>query len=148
NQIIARLRARLARAPGITLFLQSIQDLRVGGRLTRTQYQYTLQDADLAELNQWAPRLLALLHRLPQLRDVASDQQTGGLQWNLDIDRDTASRLGLTPSAIDNVLYDAFGQRQVATLFTARNQYHVVLEVKPELQRYPDALDGVFAGSA
>src|SRR5262249_50861461 len=118
EQVIARLRARLFGTPGIALHLQSVQDLRMGGRFTRTQYQYTLKDADLAELNRWAPRTLAALARLPELRDVASDQQTAALELDVVIDRDSAARLGVLPAAIDDALHDAFGQRQVATLFT------------------------------
>jgi multidrug efflux pump subunit AcrB len=133
--------------PGIRLFLQSMQDVRVGGRLTRTQYQYTLVDADLGELARWAPRALAALSGLGELRDVATDQQTAGLELAVVIDRDSAARVGLLPNTIDDALYDAFGQRQVATLFTERNQYHVVLEALPELQRFPEALDGIYAAS-
>jgi multidrug efflux pump len=145
DQIIGRLRRKLTTAPGIMLYLQSIQDLRVGGRLTRTQYQYTLQDADLAELNRFAPRLLAALRKLPQLKDVASDQQTGGLALELQIDRDTASRVGIPMQTIDSVLSDAYGQRQVATLYTQLNQYHVVLEATPELQQFPESLASIYA---
>jgi multidrug efflux pump subunit AcrB len=118
--------------------------VRVGGRSARTQYQYTLQDADLDELRTWAPRLLDRLRKLPELKDVASDQQTAGLQLDVTVDRDTASRLGVTPADVDNALYDAFGQRQVATMFTQLNQYRVVLEVKPELQGNPDALKQIY----
>jgi len=147
DEIITRLRPKLARIEGIRLFLQSVQDVRIGGRFARTQYQYTLQDANLEELKEWAPRVLDRLRALPQLRDVASDQQTAGLQLDITIDRDTASRLGVTPSAIDDALYDAFGQRQVATLYTQLNQYRVVLEVLPELQLGPDALDHLYVRS-
>jgi multidrug efflux pump subunit AcrB len=126
------------------LFLQSVQDVRVGGRPTRTQYQYTLQDANLAELNEWAPRLLERLKAVPQLRDVASDQQSSALQLTVDVDRDTAGRLGITAAAVDQALYSAFGQRQVATIYGAMNQYRVVLEVKPEFQGTPDALQHVY----
>ncbi len=148
DEIIARLRKKLMRVPGIALYLQSVQDVRVGGRLTRTQYQYTLQDADLAELDRWAPRLLAALKKLPQLRDVASDQQNAGLELDVAIDRDAASRVGIFPQAIDDTLYDAFGQRQVATLFTQLNEYHVILEVKPKLQWYPSALGRLYVNSS
>ena len=144
DQIIAELRPKLAQVPGIQLFLQSVQDVRTGGRPSRTQYQYTLQDASLEELNEWAPRMLEKLKTLPELRDVASDQQTQALQLIVDIDRDTASRLGISAQTVDNTLYDAFGQRQVSTMFTQLNQYRVVLEVKPEFQGGPDALRSVY----
>ncbi len=148
DRIIRRLRARLAQVPGVMLYLQSVQDVRVGGRFARTQYQYTLQDAELAELDLWAPKLLQALRSIKLLRDVASDQQTAGLQLNVAIDRDTASRVGLSPQAIDDTLYDAFGQRQVATLFTQLNQYHVVLEVKPQYRQHPDAIDRLYVAGA
>ncbi len=144
DQVIGELRPKLAQVPGITLFLQSVQDVRMGGRGTRTQYQYTLQDANLDELNQWAPRMLETLKSLPQLRDVATDQQTQALELDVNIDRDTAARLGITPQDVDNTLYDAFGQRQVSTMFTQLNQYRVVLEVKPEFQQQPDALRSIY----
>jgi multidrug efflux pump subunit AcrB len=147
DEIIARLRPKLARVPGINLFLQSFQDVRVGGRQARTQYQYTLQDADLQELRDWAPRVVERLKKLPQLKDVATDQQTTGLTLSLALDRDAAARLGITPQAIDDALYDAFGQRQVATTFTQRNQYRVVLEVKPELQNGPNGIDNLYVGA-
>ena len=140
DQVIGELRPKLGRVPGIALYLQSVQDVRVGGRLGRTQYQYTLQDANLAELNAWAPRLLDKLKTLPELRDVASDQQSSAIQLAVEVDRDTASRLGVTLSAVDGALYDAFGQRQVATQYGALNQYRVILEVKPEYQQAPDDL--------
>jgi hydrophobe/amphiphile efflux-1 (HAE1) family protein len=144
DQVIGELRPKLARVPGIMLFLQSVQDVRVGGRPTRTQYQYTLQDANLAELNEWAPKLLERLKAVPELRDVASDQQSSALQLVVDVDRDTASRLGITSQTIDQILYDAFGQRQVATLYGAMNQYRVVLEVDPRFQGNPDGLRGIY----
>jgi hydrophobe/amphiphile efflux-1 (HAE1) family protein len=144
DQVIGELRPKLAQVPGISLFLQSVQDVRMGGRATRTQYQYTLQDADLDELNLWAPRMLDKLKSLPELRDVASDQQTQALQMLVKMDRDTASRLGITPQVLDDTLYDAYGQRQVATLFTQLNQYRVVLEVKPELAGRPSDLEGIY----
>ncbi len=140
DEVIGSLRPQLARVPGIALFLQSVQDVRIGGRASRTQYQYTLQDANLDELNTWAPRMLEKLKAVPQLRDVASDQQTNALKLAVEIDRDTAARLGVSVQAINDTLYDAFGQRQVATLYTQLNQYRVVLEVKPELQQDVDAL--------
>ena len=137
DQVIDELRPRLARAAGIQLFLQNVQDVRIGGRISRAQYQYTLQDANLQELNQWAPRLLDRMRALKEVRDVNSDQQTAALQLVIDVDRDTASRLGITSKVVDDTLYDAFGQRQVATMFTQLNQYRVVLEVKPEFQNGP-----------
>jgi multidrug efflux pump len=149
DDVIAELRPRLARAvPGTALYMQSVQDLRVGGRLSRTQYQYTLQDTNLAELNTWAPRLLEALKRLPQLRDVASDQQTSALQLQVDVDRDTAARMGITAATVDGTLYDAFGQRQVATIYGPLNQYHVVLEVKPQFQAGPDDLGRIYVPAA
>ena len=147
DEVIARLRPKIAQVPGAVLYLQSAQDVRIGGRASRTQYQYTLEDANLEELRAWAPRVLDALRKLPQLKDVASDLQTGGLQLNLSIDRDTAARLGVSPQAIDDALYDAFGQRQVATTFTELNQYRVVLEIKPELAQNPDSLDQIFVRS-
>jgi hydrophobe/amphiphile efflux-1 (HAE1) family protein len=144
DQIIARLRPQLARVPGITLFLQSVQDVRMGGRSSRTQYQYALEDADLAELQAWGPRVLDRLKKLPQLRDVATDQQTAGLELDVDVDRDSASRLGITAQMVDDTLYDAFGQRQVATSFTALNYYRVVLEATPEQYASPDQLVHVY----
>ena len=144
DQVINDLRPKLARVPGINLRLQSVQDMRSGGRPSRTQYQYTLVDADLAELSAWAPRVLAALKALPQLQDVASDQQTNGLQLNIELDRDTASRMGITPQIVDDTLYDAYGQRQVATVFTQLNQYRVVMEVKPEFSRGPEGLASLY----
>ena len=147
DQIIARMRPKLAAVDGINTFLQSMQDVRIGGRPSRTQYQYTLQDADLNELLVWAPKMVDKLRTVSILRDVNSDQQTAGLLLNLEIDRDTAARLGITPAVIDETLYDAFGQRQVATTFTERGQYRVVMEVKPEFQNHPDVLDKLFVRS-
>ncbi len=147
-EIIERLRPRLAAVPGISLYMQPVQDLQIDTRVSRTQYQYTLEDADGAELDAWAPRVLAELQKLPELQDVASDMQAAGLQARLVIDRDTASRLGITPQAIDDILYDAFGQRQVSTIFTQLNQYRVILEVKPEFQRDPAALAHVYVPTA
>jgi multidrug efflux pump len=146
--VIDRLRGKLAHVPGATLFLQAVQDLRIGGRQSNAQYQYTLQSTDLAELNAFAPQMLAKLRSLPGLRDVATDQQNRGLQAGLVIDRDTASRLGILPQAVDDTLYDAFGQRQVSTIFTPLNQYHVVLEVAPRFQQNPDALKSIYVKSA
>ena len=147
DQVIAELRPKLAAIPGIMLFLQSVQDVRMGGRGARTQYQYTLQDANLAELNQWAPRVFDTLKALPELRDVASDQQTNALQLSLEVDRDIASSLGVSLQAVDGTLYDAFGQRQVATMYTQLNQYRVVLEAKPGLAGQPVALDNMYVHS-
>ncbi|PYS40706.1 MAG: acriflavine resistance protein B [Acidobacteria bacterium] len=144
SEIIRRLQARLEGVEGITLFMQPVQDLTVDDRVSRTQFQYSLEDTDAKELNTWAPRLVEQLQTLPQLRDVASDQQTKGLQATLIIDRDSAARYGITPQMIDDTLYDAFGQRLVSTMFTQLNQYHVVLEVEPKFQRNPDALKDIY----
>ena len=147
DEIIARLRPKLAAIKGIALFMQSAQDLNVGGRLARTQYQYTLQDADIGELNTWAPKILEKLKSLPQLRDVASDQQTGGGTLSLSIDRDQAARFGIQPELIDQTLNDAFGQRQVTQYFTQRSSYHVILEIDPRLQGSPETLDRIYLTS-
>ena len=147
DQIIDRLRKKVAQVPDGTVYLQASQDLNVGGRLARTQYQYTLQDANLDELNTWAPRMLEELKKLPQLRDVASDQQTSSSKLSLDIDRDQAARFGIQPALIDNTLYDAFGQRQVTQYFTQLNSYHVVLEVLPALLGDPDSLNKIYIKS-
>ena len=148
DQVIGRLRPKLGKVPGITLFLQSVQDVRMGGRSSRTQYQYALEDADLAELQAWSPKVLAKLKTLPMLRDVATDQQTAGLMLGVNVDRDSASRLGIDMQAVDNTLYDAFGQRQVATSFTPLNYYRVVLEATPEQQASPDQLVHVYVRGA
>ena len=147
DEIITRLRRKLAEVPGVTLFMQAAQDLNVGGRTTRTQYQYTLQDSDIEELNVWAPKLLAELQKLTMLRDVASDQQTNSGMLLLTIDRDQASRFGILPAAIDQEIYDAFGQRQAAQFFTQQNSYRVVLEVTPSLQSDPSTLDKLYLKS-
>jgi hydrophobic/amphiphilic exporter-1 (mainly G- bacteria), HAE1 family len=147
DQIISRLRASFASVPGATFFLQAAQDLNVGGRLTRTQYQYTLQDPDLDELNEWAPKLLAKLQALPQLRDVATDQQANSTTLSLTIDRDQAARFGIQPQVIDQTLNDAFGQRQVTQYFTQLNTYHVILEITPELQSDPNTLNKLYIKS-
>jgi multidrug efflux pump len=144
NEIIQRLQTKLAAVSGITFYMQPVQDLTVDDRVSRTQYQYTLQDVNPDELNTWAPKFLAKLQTLPQLADAASDQQNAGLRTSLVLDRDTASRLGLTTSTIDNTLYDSFGQRQVSTMFTQVNQYHVILEVDPRLQQTPFDLNNVY----
>jgi multidrug efflux pump len=148
DQVIARLRPRTTHIPGATLFMQAVQDLRIGGRTSQAQYQYTLQSPDLAALNAWAPRMLTRLRDLPGLRDVGTDQQNRGLQAALVVDRDAASRLGVQARAIDETLYSAFGQRQVSTIYTALNQYNVVLEVLPEFQQNPDALKSVYVKSS
>src|ERR1022692_3957586 len=137
TDVIRRLQPELASVAGITLFMQPVQDLSVDDRVSRTQFQYTLEDASADELNEFAPKMLDKLKDLPELRDVASDQQVGGLRATLIYDRGTAYRLGITPSAIDQTLYDAYGQRQVSTIFTQVNQYHVVLEVAPGFGRNP-----------
>jgi len=138
--LIARLRKKLSHIAGATLYLQASQDVRVGGRMSNAQYQYTLQSTDLIQLEHWAPRLLQSLRHLPQLTEVSSDQQNNGPDAYLDIDRATASRLGLTPQLIDNTLYDAFGQRLVSTMYTPLNQYYVVMEVAPQFWQNPDTL--------
>ena len=148
EEIIARLQPRLAHVEGIALYLQSVQDLQIDNRIARTQYQYTLEDANIEELRTYTPQVLAKLKTLPQIRDVASDLQVAGLQVALTIDRDTASRLGVSPQAIDDVLYDAFGQRQISTVFTQLNLYRVILEVKPEFQANPQALDRIYVKAA
>jgi multidrug efflux pump subunit AcrB len=139
DRIIARLRGQLDKVEGAKLFLQAAQDVRVGGRSSRTQFQYTLQAADIAELNEWAPKMLDKLKGLPELRDVATDQQTEGTTLTLTIDRDQASRYGLTAQMIDDTLYDAFGQRQIAQYFTQLSSYYVIMEVLPASGRsvYP-----------
>jgi multidrug efflux pump len=148
SSVIRRLQPELAQVLGVTLYMQPVQDLTVEDRVSRTQYQYSLEDPDSAELARWAPRLVEALRALPELRDVASDQQSLGLQASLRIDRDTASRLGVTPSHIDQALYDAYGQRQVSTMFTQLNQYHVVLEVAPEYQKKPSQLQDIYVDAA
>ncbi len=148
SAIIRRLGDALEHVPDITLYMQPVQDLTVENRISRTQYQYSLEDADPVELAEWTPRLVARLRKSPVLRDVASDQQNRGLGASLVIDRDTASRLGVLPQAIDDTLYDAFGQRQVSTIFTQLNQYHVILEVAPRFQQDPDALKALYVKSS
>ncbi len=147
DQVITRLRRQIAAVPGGTVFLQAAQDLNVGGRTSRTQYQYTLQDANIEELNEWGPRLLAELKKLPELTDVASDQQSSSTKLALVIDRNQAARFGIQPSLIDNTLYDAFGQRQVTQYFTQLASYHVVLEVLPSLLGEPDTLNKIYIKS-
>ena len=147
DDVINRLRGKLAVVPGATLILQSAQELTIGGRGGNAQYQYTLQSGNLTDLNTWAPRLLDKLRTLPELRDQNSDQQDKGLQAKLAIDRDTASRMGITPQTLDNALYDAFGQRQVSTMYRPLNQYHVVMEVAPQFQQTPEALQNIYLKS-
>ena len=148
DDVVNRLRTKLTSVPGATLFLQAQQDIQIGARGSSAQYQYTLSDENLEELNQWAPQLLSRAMKLPELRDVSTDQQDQGLAANLVIDRDTASRLGISAEVIDQVLYDAFGQREVSTMYTALNQYYVVMEVDPRYQRSPDSLNGIFIKSS
>ena len=148
DQIIARLRAATDSVQGISLFMQAAQDVQIDSRISRTQYQYTLTDADVVELSEWAPKLLNVLRNRPELSDVASDQQSGGLQVNVEVDREGASRLNVLTQAIDDTLYDAFGQRQVSTIFTQLNQYRVVLEVEPQYQFAPDSLNKIYVKSS
>jgi multidrug efflux pump len=148
TEIIRRLQPRLARVDDITLYLQPVQDLTVEDRVSRTQFQYALEDVSARELDAWAPRLVDALRRVPELTDVASDQQNEGLRATLAIDRDTASRLGILPQAVDDTLYDAFGQRQVSTIFTQLNQYRVVLEVDPHFQQSPESLRHIYVSSS
>jgi multidrug efflux pump len=144
DQVIARLRKKLAVVPGATLYMQSAQDLQIGGRMGNAQFQYTLQSENLQDLNTWAPRVLQKLRTIPQLRDVNTDQQTHGLQASVVVDRTTASRLGVTSQAVDAALYDAFGQRQVSTMYRQLNQYHVVMEVDPTFSKSPNSLDNIY----
>jgi multidrug efflux pump len=146
--VIRRLQPALARVEGITLHMQPVQDLTVEDRVSRTQYQYTLEAADAHLLDEWVPRLVERFAALPQLADVASDLQNDGLQAYVDIDRDTAGRLGITPAAVDTALYNAFGQRLISTIFTQATQYRVVLEVKPEYRAGPEALRGIYVAGA
>src|SRR5262249_32575508 len=141
DQVIARLRGKLAHIPGATLLLQAIQDVNVGGRFGNAQYQYTLQADHLDDLYHWAPILKDRMSQVPELRDVNTDQQVHGLQAQLVVDRATASRLGVSFQDIDNALNDAFGQRQVSNMYMRLNQYHVVLEVLPEFQKNPEGLN-------
>jgi multidrug efflux pump len=146
--VIARLRRAMAVIPGATLFLQAVQDIRVGGRASNAQYQYTLQGPTLEELNEWSPKIAAALQSEPLLTDVNSDQQNKGLESDLVIDRDAAAQLGITVSQIDNTLYDAFGQRQVSTIYVARNQYHVIMEVAPRFWQNPETLKDVYVSTS
>ncbi|GAC1615801.1 MAG: multidrug efflux RND transporter permease subunit MuxB [Candidatus Acidiferrum sp.] len=148
TEVIRRLQPELAKINGVTLFMQPVQDLTVEDRVSRTQFQYSLEDVDSKELAYWVPRFVDKLKSLPELRDVATDQLNQGLLATLTIDRDTASRIGVLPSDIDNTLYDAFGQRQVSTIFTQLNQYHVVMEVDPKFQQDPDSLKNIYVHSS
>jgi multidrug efflux pump len=148
DQVVNRLRGKLNSVPGATLYLQVQQEFQIGGRGGAAQYQYTLSDENLNELSTWAPQLLNRMRAMPELRDVNSDQQNQGLAANLVIDRNAAARLGVSIGAIDSVLYDAFGQREVSTMYTALNQYFVVMEVDPKYQQSPDALNGIFVKSS
>ncbi|QPB18912.1 efflux RND transporter permease subunit [Rhizobium sp. 007] len=148
DRVIGRLRRELAVVPGATLFLQAVQDIRAGGRSSNAQYQYTLQGSTFEELNEWSPKIAAALQSVPVLADVNSDQQNKGLESDLVIDRDTAARLGITVNQIDNTLYDAFGQRQVSTIYAARNQYHVIMEVAPRFWQNPETLKDVYVSAA
>jgi multidrug efflux pump len=148
DQVIARLRRNLAVVPGATLFLRASQDIQVGGRSSSSQYQYTLESENLNDLEVWAPRIEAKMRQLHELRDIGTDQQTRGLEATLAIDRDTASRLGLSPAAIDNTLYDAFGQRQVSTIYTQLNEYHVVMEVDSAFRNSTDAIQSLYVRSS
>ena len=147
DDVINRLRGKLAKVPGATLYLQASQDISVGARGSNSQYQYALQGDNLADLNTWSPRILKILQDLPQLQDVNTNQQDRGLQETLIIDRLTAARLGVTENAIDQALYDAFGQRLVSVIYEASNQYHVVMEVAPEYWQRPDTLKGVYVAN-
>ncbi len=148
SDVIRRLQPQLSQVRGITLYMQPVQDLTVEDRVSRTQFQYTMEDPSADELNSFVPRMVEKLQALPELSDVATDQQVGGLRAKLVFDRDTASRLGITPTTIDNTLYDAYGQRQVSTMFTQLNQYHVVLEVKPGFMKDPKDLRDLFIRSS
>ena len=148
DEIITRLRKKLAPLQGISLYLQASQDLRMGGRSSKAQYQYALQSSDIGQLKEWAPKLADKLRKIPQLRDVTSDQQTGGLQSTVVVDRDAASRLSISPLAVDEALYNAFGQRQVSTIYERYNQHHVILEVDPAYQQDPSALNKIFVKSS
>ncbi len=147
DDVITRLRPKLAQVPGATLYLQAVQDVRLGGRISNAQYQFTLQSDDLEELNTWAPRLVRAMREMRELRDVSSDQQNRGLEVPVVIDRATAARLGVSTRMIDETLYDAFGQRQVSTIYTSLNQYHVVMELEPQYWERPDALSNIYVRS-
>ena len=147
SDVIRRLQTKLAKVDGIQLFMQPVQNITIDDRVSRTQYQYTLEDPDQNELNDWTNRFVARLKQLPELEDVATDQQMGGLAVSLIIDRPTASRLGIAPTTVDNTLYDAFGQRQINTMYTQLNQYHVILEAQPQFQTDPNKLNHLYIQS-
>ncbi|HEY6394104.1 MAG TPA: efflux RND transporter permease subunit, partial [Candidatus Binataceae bacterium] len=147
DQVIGRIRKHVSGIAGASLYLQAVQDVQIGGRMANAQYQYTLQSDDLSQLNKWAPLLLRKMRTIPLLVDVSSDQQDSGLEASVVVDRDTASKLGLTQQVIDDTLYDAFGQRQVSTMYTQLNQYHVVMEVAPQFWQNPDSLQHIHANS-
>src|SRR6202043_1924654 len=147
SDLIRRLNSRVNQVQGIQLFMEPVQNITVDDRVSRTQYQYTLEDPDANELDDWTNRFVERLKKLPDLEDVATDQQTGGLAVSLVIDRVTASRLGIAPTTIDNTLYDAFGQRQINTMYTQVNQYHVVLESQPQFQLDPFKLNHLYIQS-
>ena len=148
DEVLARLRPKLAQVPGGRLYLAAVQDLRAGGRQSNAQYQYTLQSENVQDLYTWTPKLVDALEHNPVLTDVSSDQQQRGLETYLTIDRDTTARLGVTPLQIDNTLYDAFGQRQVSTIYSAINQYHVVMEIDPRYTQYPSSLRDVYVATS
>jgi multidrug efflux pump len=144
SDVIRRLQPELAKVQGITLYMQPVQDLTVESRVSRTEFQYSLEDPDPDELDRWLPKIVSRLQGLPELRDVATDRQNGGLQASLVIDRNTAARFNITPQIIDDTLYDAFGQRQISTMFTQSNQYRVVLETEPQFQQSPEDLENIY----
>src|SRR6202034_3656734 len=148
DEVIARLRPQLAQFAGARLFLQTIQDIRVGARQANAQYQFTLQADQVSDLNEWGPKLLAALQTSPVIADVNSDQQQKGLETDVTYDRATAARLGLTVSELDSTLYDAFGQRQVSTIYNALNQYHVIMEVAPRYWQSPQTLDDIYVSTS
>ena len=148
DQVIRRLQTRLARIQGITLYMQAAQDITIGGRLSKTQYQYTLADADPGELNHWAPLFLDKIKAVPGITDVTTDQENAGPLLDITVNREVASSFGILPSTIDNTLDDAFGQRIVSTMYTPLNQYHVVLEVDPKFQFGPEALNDIYVNSS
>jgi multidrug efflux pump len=148
DQVIARIRGKASHVPGATLFLQSVQDVRTGGRQSSSQYQYTMQADQLSDLNYWAPRMLERISHIPEIKDANSDQQVHGLQTTIEVDRDTASRMGVPMAAIDGTLNDAFGQRQVSNIYKGLNQYHVVLEVAADFRQDPTALDNIYIQSS
>ena len=148
DQVIVRLQIQLAQIPGITLYMQAAQDIAIGGRVAKTQYQYTLVDADANELNHWSAIFLDRFRQMPEIKDVASDQENAGPRLTLQVNRDTASSFGILPSTVDNTLGDAFGQRIVSTIYSPLNQYHVILEVDPRFQSGPEALDNIYLSSS